>query len=281
MTQAPPFGAYAPTQRQNKLRAMAGKMPDTWFGKRRAMLLRRWAGVKSGQPFDVTLFDTQKVRLHPYDNNSEKRVYATPQFWDAAERDFLAEAIFKAGEQGFNFADVGANAGLYTMFALSAAKKASIPFKAFAMEPEPTVRARLEFNLKASGDADKVTVLPWAATAEKGEVTFSVDTDNRGENKIDTTGCAAGLTVPGHPIADAIANAGMSRVDAMKIDIEGFERPALEALFSGSEQALWPNILIMETYHDKGEDSALALCLSKGYSVALETKLNSVLVLEH
>ena len=73
----------------------------------------------------------------------------------------------------------------------------------------------------------------------------------------------------------------MDRVDAMKIDIEGFERPALESLLSGSDQGLWPSILIMETYHDKGENSALALCLSKGYSVALETKLNSVLTLKH
>ena len=39
-------------------------------------------------------------------------------------------------------------------------------------------------------------------------------------------------------------------------------------------------MIIMETFHDKSADSALALCLDKGYETILTTKLNSVLRLK-
>lgn len=272
-----PFGAYPPSPFQNWARARAGAMPDTWAGKRAAMLLRRIAGTKTGRPFDVAVFDAARARLHPYDNNSEKRVYATPQFWDAAERAVLAEAIGSEAKDAFLFADIGANAGLYTLFAICAARNAGRPLQVVALEPEPTVRARLTFNLKASNAEDAVTVLPWAATDVARQLTFAVDTKNRGENKIVSENAADALTVEGRPLADAFNAAGFSHVDAMKIDIEGAEAPALAALFDEKHKALWPRMIIMETFHDKGADSALRLCLHHGYEIALQTKLNSIL----
>ncbi len=278
MTSPEPFGAYAPTGLQNQLRSWAGGMPDNWIGKRLAMVLRRFAGAKAGRPFDITLFDTQKVRIHPYDNVSEKRVFATPQFWDAAEREALGNAIANTKDETFYFADIGANAGLYSLHAFSAAKKAGKTLRVLALEPAPTMLERLRFNLDASGDADHVVLLPWAATAEAGEVTFTEDTANRGENKIGVSG--DGFTVMARPLLDAIQEAGFPRVDAMKIDIEGFERPALEALFATAPRELWPRMLVMETMHDQGDDSALALCLAHDYQVTLETKLNGILILD-
>lgn len=274
------FGAYAPTRFQSWARERASNMPATWLGHRASMVMRRLAGANSGRPFDVDIFGTEKVRLHPYDNICEKRVYATPQFWDLAERRCLADAIVESGSRTFCFADIGANVGLYSFFVRSIARAHDKPFKVVAVEPAHEVRARFAFNVEASGAGDTIRILPWAVTAEYGDIDLTVNRSNRGESR---TGAVCHghekVVVPGRPLADVVAAAGFDHIDAMKIDIEGAERPVLEAFFDDCGPALWPRMIITETLHAQEDTSLLESCLARGYALGLQTKLNAVLVL--
>lgn len=274
-TDDPPFGALRPGALEERFRGLARGLPRNYAGRKLASLLLGPAGGRAKRAFDVEIFGSQKARLHPRDNICEKRVYLTPQHWDAEERARLGEHIAARAGADFILADIGANVGLYTLFARAEARRAGKRLRAICIEPDPEMRARLAFNIAASGARDEIDILPYAATAAEGPVRFSVNRQSRGMSRI-----AAGgdIEVEGRTLASLLS--GETRIDAMKIDIEGHERAALETFFSDAPRRLWPGLMIMETSHDAADKPATALVLDKGYEIVLENGLNTVFVLE-
>jgi FkbM family methyltransferase len=262
------YGALAPSPFQEAVRRQAALLPVNAFGRRAASLFLRAAGGKSGRAFDVTVFGSERARLHPYDNISEKRVFITPQFWEAEERWDLARFV-GAGSGPFCFLDVGANAGLYTLFARSLARVAERPFRAICVEPSPAMAARLAFNLAASGVSAEAQVFGCAAGASEGVTNFRTDTRNRGESRAAASG---EQQVRVRPLSAIIDEAGAPRIDAMKIDIEGGETAALQGLFAGPGERYRPSYIIMELSHA----DASALLLREGYREILRTARNGV-----
>lgn len=268
----PAFGALAPNGFQQLCLDTGRRLPPSPIGRRMASLLLRLAGGKSGRAFDMFVFDSQKARLRPFDNISEKRVFITPQFWEADERRALADFI--RGDDGvFTFVDVGANAGLYTLFARSIATSAGRRFRAACIEPAEEMVTRLRFNLDASGALKDAMVFPVATGAHAGEAAFAINRANRGESRLLDTGS---IRVPVRPLAQIADEAGLSRIDALKIDIEGGEYETLFAYFAASGAHFWPTLIIAEISHERAEQSLDALLMEKGYRLQVKTARNAV-----
>ncbi len=267
-----PFGAFPPSPFQDAVRRGAARLRYSAIGKRAASLLLRAAGGKSGRAFDVTVFGSERARLHPYDNISEKRVFITPQFWEAAERAALANFI-ASGSGDFWFLDVGANAGLYTLFARSCARAAARDFHAICVEPAPEMLARLRFNLEASGVNGVAQVFACAAGDREGVTSFRTDEDNRGESRVD---CFGERQVSVRPLAAIIDEAGAPRIDAMKIDIEGAEEEALKGLFAATGERHRPSLIVAELSHE-ADGAVMDRLKAEGYHQTLRTKRNGVL----
>lgn len=265
-----PFGAFGLTPAQAFFRRAASRLGDARASRLAASLLLRAAGGKSGKAFDVPVFDTECARLHPYDNISEKRVFITPQFWEAEERAALA-GVIESGTGAFSFLDVGANAGLYTLFARSAARAAGRPFQALCVEPSPEMLARLRFNLEATGAGAEIAVFDCAAGAREETTAFSTNAVNRGESRVASHG---ERQVRSRPLASIIDEAGAPKIDAMKIDIEGREEAALKGLFAAAGERYRPAFIIMEQSHSSG--GAAAVLAAEGYREVLRTKRNGV-----
>ena len=266
----PPFGALAPSPWEEAVRRLARGLPRGYIGRKLASVLLRLAGAARDRAFDVEVFGGEKARLHPRDNICEKRVFLTPQFWDAEERAHLAAAIENAPREGFVFVDAGANAGLYTLFARSIARRADKRLDAICIEPAPEMQRRLRFNMTASGAEAEMRIYPYALTREDGPVAFSTNTDNRGMSRVDPAG---GASVDGRALLSVCEEAGLGRIDALKIDIEGHEFPVLSAFFERAPARLRPAIIIIETSHDK---KAAALISARGYETVFESSLNTV-----
>jgi FkbM family methyltransferase len=265
-----PFGAFGLTPAESFFRRAAARLGDGRAGRIAASLLLRAAGGKSGRAFDVPVFDTECARLHPYDNISEKRVFITPQFWEAEERAALSNFI-ESGTGPFSFLDVGANAGLYTLFARAAAGAAGRPFRAICVEPSPEMLVRVAFNIDASGAGDEVTVFDCAAGEREETLSFSTNAVNRGESRVAAHG---ERQVRVRTLAEIIDEAGAPAIDAMKIDIEGSEEAALKGLFAAAGTRFRPAFVIMELSHSSG--GAAALLAAEGYREILRTKRNGV-----
>jgi FkbM family methyltransferase len=270
----PPFGALAPSPAQERIRALAARLPPNYIGRRAASLLLGPGGGRARRAYDVSVFRTQRARLHPFDNICEKRVYLTPQLWDGAERAALADFVASFAGREFCFVDAGANVGLYTLFARSEAQRIGADFRALCIEADPEMRVRLAFNVAASSAGSDVAVAPFAISDREGALRFAVNRESRGESRLDAAGA---LEVETRPLLSIVADAGLRAIDAMKMDIEGAERAALAAFFANAPAGLRPRFLILEVSHEAAESSALAVCVEAGYAVRLKTRMNAVL----
>ncbi|MEO1253110.1 MAG: FkbM family methyltransferase [Pseudomonadota bacterium] len=277
----PPFGAYALSGVRAALRAVGCSLPEGFGARRVASFLRKLTILGREDPFDVMLFQGQSVRLYPRDNLCEKRVFAAPQLWDSGERAALDRAIAAApADRPFVFIDAGANVGLYSLFARSAAARHGRAFKGLAIEPDPETARRLRFNLDASG-ANEITVAETALAAEEGTARLATHGDNRGETAI-AAGSGGedgeGAAVRAAPLAKVMEDARIDKADALKIDIEGVEFEVLNAYFKAIAPGDRPATIIMETpRRGDGNEAALKLCRENGYEIAERTRMNSVL----
>ena len=220
--------------------------------------------------FDVEPFPGQAARLYPSENLSEKRVFGGTQFWDWVERAALGRAVRAANEPVY-FVDAGANAGLYSLAVRSEAR-GQAGKSILAIEPDPENLRRLAFNVRASGAQDCVTVAEVALGGEEGFATISSGHANRGELKLAEQGTRVAL----RPLLAVLQWAGFSRVDALKIDIEGMELPVLRHFLENAPTALLPGMVIIEA--QRGEQTeALSLLQAAGYQIEERTRMNVVL----
>lgn len=265
----PPFGTYAISPWLERLRSFAENAPRRWI----ASGIRRMIQRTQPEPYDVTVFGSQSARLHPSDNRAEKRVLSGTQYWDLTERLALKHAMAKT-EGIFHFIDAGANVGLYTLSVRADAQKLGKSVKIVCVEPDPVNAARLCCNLAASG-ADDVEHAAVALSDAEGEVSFvSGDLGNRGEARIGD----GDLTLPCRTLLSVAQQAGLPRIDAMKMDIEGHEIPVLTAFFADATSQMLPRLVIMETGRDVGGPLP-ELMQRQGYRIQTQTGINTIFVL--
>ena len=174
------------------------------------------------------------------------------------------------------FVDVGANVGTY---ALALARHVGRGGKVIAIEPHPITHARLAFNTMASRYS-QVRLVAAAAAATDGELMIETDGDNLGASHI-ISGEASGkaIKVPALRLQHILDEAGASQVDALKIDIEGFEDRALIPFFKEAPQSLWPRAVVIE-HLSKNEwlQDCIADMLAHGYAETGKTRSNTLLV---
>ena len=260
-----PFGGCAPNAFQRAVIGFTRRRKETWLGKRLCFAARRLVLTSLARPLDVESYGLP-FRLHPTDNLCEKRILFTPQFFDKAERAFLAENL---GPDSV-FVDIGANVGIYSLLA------AKTGARALAIEPQPVVFARLAFNIAAAGLGDRVAAVEGAVADRDGELEIVIDTRNLGHSGADTTG-ETRITVPCRPLLALMDAHGIARADVMKIDVEGAEDVILAAFFETAPAGRHPGAIILENAPERWAVDCLALCRDNGYTVAETTHMNVIL----
>lgn len=239
--EAPPFGRYAPSRLSALVLKATRLCPPGWAGKRLAFFLRSVAvRFFRGEPLDVEALGA-RMRLSPYNNVAEKRLLFTPQYFDPAERRLLAAML----RDDFVFLDIGASVGGYALFM---AAHAGPTARILAVEPLPEIFERLVYNIRLNAFAN-IKAICCALADRDGEVTLFVNANNRGETSVrvvSADSCSAQMRVPARSLLSVIRDEGYSRVDAIKLDIEGAEDLVLEPFFRDAPRHLWPGLIIME-----------------------------------
>ncbi len=239
--EAAPFGQFAPTGFCAFALRLTRRCSVGWFGKRTAFFLRGVA-MRSlrGRQVDVVSLGA-RMRLNPHHNVAEKRLLFTPQYFDAPERALLAERL----KGDFVFLDVGASVGGY---ALSIAALAGPRAHILAVEPLPEVFERLVYNIQQSEFAN-VKAVSCALADIDGEIALFVNTSNQGETSVRIVSAEAHveqMRVRAKKLLTLVREEGYSKIDAIKLDIEGAEDLALDPFLSEAPRALWPRIIVME-----------------------------------
>jgi FkbM family methyltransferase len=264
-----PFGRLAPNAAQAALIALAQRT-GLKRGAFRPMLSRLLNLFRSG-PLDVK-YQGAAFRFYHQGSATERGALLNPDY-NIEELRFLRAHVADRGV----FVDVGANVGTY---ALALARDVGEAGKVIAIEPHPVTHARLAFNHAASGYT-QVRLVQAACGAEDGELLIETDGDNLGASHI-VPGDASGkaIRVPSRRLSRILEEASVARVDALKIDVEGYEDRALIPFFRQAAQALWPRAVVIEHLSkDEWQDDCIADMLARGYVISGKTRSNTMLIL--
>jgi FkbM family methyltransferase len=223
---------------------------------------RRMLGdyMKDAQPYFDIEVDGIKMRCASRDNPTEWGLVFMGARQDHKGRD----AIIHPLRPGDKFVDVGANCGAFTLFA---ARQVGPSGRVVAVEPMPEMLHRLRFNIGLNG-LSNVDVVPTAVGSEPGTATLFVDESRRGLSSMTKLEGAAPIEVPIVTLQSVLEKHGIERVDALKIDIEGYEDRALLPLIENAPRTLWPRRIFMELdWSSRWERDCIGLLLASGYEV--------------
>ena len=263
-----PFGALAPNAAQAVVIALA-RRTRLKRGAFRPMLSRLVNLLRAG-PVDVE-YQGASFRFHHQASATERGALFNPDY-NLEELEFLRKHTPPRGV----FVDIGANVGTYAMVL---ARHVGANGSVIAIEPHPITFARLSFNNAASAFT-QVRLVAAAAGPADGELMIETDGDNLGASHIvmDTAARDA-IRVPSWRLERILGDAGVAKVDALKIDVEGFEDRVLTGFFKEARQALWPRAIVIEHLsRDEWQEDCIADMHARGYAEAGKTRSNTLLL---
>ena len=272
----PPFGALAPNAAQAAVIALAHRS-RLRRGAFRPMLSRVVNLLRAG-PVDAS-YHGASFRFYHQTSATERGALFNPDY-DREELEFLRAHIPAGGV----FVDVGANVGIY---ALVLAQHVGQGGKVIAVEPHPINHARLAFNLAAAA-APQVTLVAAAAGPSDGELLIETNSDNfgachivSGEPSHDAGGNTTGnaFRVPSLRLQRILDDARLDHVDALKIDVEGYEDRVLTGFFRQAPPSLWPRAVVVEHLSRREwQDDCIADMRARGYAETGKTRSNTLLL---
>lgn len=269
------FGERGLSRRWQRLLQSAQSAPHNWFGQQWAQIVRKLMLRCLDMPIDVAVGPV-RLRAFLHDNNSEKKFVFMPWRFDACERQLLAEALPSDGV----FVDIGANVGLYSIAAAHCLREQG---RVIAFEPNPPARARLTFNLDASlvdqVGKPRIEILATGVSDQPGHFRLYLDANNLGSSSLLADGSTQQFVeIECHPLVAQLQALQVTRIDALKIDIEGAEDRALVPFFRDAEPRLWPKLIIIENSQHKWQTDLYALFALLGYQIQFQNRMNSVFV---
>jgi len=235
--------------------------------------LRKVAAAVAPGPFDIEA-EGLNLRVYPADNHSDRVAFVRGRLPDRDERDAIEPFL----EEGGTFVDVGANVGVYSLWA---ARRLGPAGTVVAVEPHPVTADKLAFNAAANalsnvsivraaaGETDDEAELHESGGGNVGQSSLLRDVAFRPDDAI---------RVPMRPLDRILADEDVESVDVMKIDVEGYEDRALMPFLREAPDSLLPRAVVLETdVSDRWETDCLAALAARGYAPHAETVANAVL----
>ena len=261
-----PFGTYRPRGRNGLIVTLVR------LGFGRGGIKRLWSSLWNRQgadaPVDVT-YQGLKLRLHPWTNSIESKILLSSKL---REEDEL-KAIEPYVKGGGSFVDIGANAGYYSMMAakMGARRVASV-------EPNGDLVEKFRANIAINdfdeiievfpvimGDTEEVKRLYIASDLGNSSLIPSDDTENH-------------IDVQQRRLDSVLAESGIDRISALKIDVEGYEDRVLMPFFETASPDQYPSMMVLEvSSREDWEADVLDWMLNNGYELISQTRGNAML----
>ena len=218
------------------------------------------------------VMDVQRFGLHwrlqRFGNVSESRLLRRPDSFEADEVAFILDMAVG----NFVFIDVGANCGYWS---LRIAKKLAGNGSVIAIEPQPVMVERLQYN--ASINAIRLShVFDCVVGSQSGTAMLKLDEHNLGRSRVSDTGS---LQVEMRTLLDIVRCAGLCHIDAIKVDVEGYEDRVLEPFLRGAVDTLLPRVIVAEcSWYGSWEDDWPARARERGYREVRRTRNHNVIL---
>lgn len=216
------------------------------------------------RPIDMGFRDVM-FRLEGGRNLIEYGILLNPAY-NAEDIDFLLDGL----PQGGVAVDIGCNIGLYS---LSLARAAGPNGRCVSIDANPLMTERLKRNASLSG-LGNVTALASAVSDRDGSGQLTVRKNDDAIVAVEETGDGP---IPVRRLSSLLEEAGITRVDVLKIDIEGHEDKALPPFLDLADRAMLPRRIVIE---HPGPDVDYPECTAAfarhGYRLTGRTRNNSL-----
>lgn len=252
------FGRYAPNLIGKAGLAIGRALPPNQTGLKLAGAARPIALAGAGKGLSDVRALGLKLRVDPRGSLAEQRLFLTPQCFDRNE---LA-AVARLMGPGKVFIEAEAGVGAY---ALRAARSGGPNARVIAVDPDPFMRKRLLFNARNNA-LEQIETAGAALSDREGEKLLRM---------VDGQTPARVLT-----LAALCAELRLERLDGLRLDTGGREARILSAFLADAPRSLWPSLIVIARHDDKTErDEAVALAFARGYAIDIQTRRNTVLML--
>lgn len=201
-----------------------------------------------------------RMRLDPMEY-VEGDLLFVPQIYDRGELARLREML----RPGSVFLDVGANVGFYSLFASRLVGDSGL---VLAIEADPEVAQRLRENVDING-CRNVRVVPCGVSDREERLSLGVNLrGNRGSSSF-LHSWQRSIEVPCLPLLAVLREHAVTRVDAAKLDVEGFGVRVLRPFLAECTADQLPRLVVVEK-----EDGLQDLLSRAGYTPIYESAMN-------
>ena len=138
---------------------------------------------------------------------------------------------------------------------------------------------RLFFNLAANPGLPIEPVV-MGLSDKNGSMTLMTPDNNFGESRLLKPGEKADgeiSDVPVRTLLSLLDEKQVTRIDGLKIDIEGYEEAVLIPFLHEAPTNLLPKLIIIENNFEQWDTDLLALTQKRGYSIKTYTRMNVIL----
>ena len=223
----------------------------------------------SGRPLDIAFRDVV-FRLEGGRNLIEYGIMLNPDY-NSEDIDFLLGAVSDGGV----FVDIGCNIGLYS---LPLARAAGSSGRCISIDANPLMTERLARNAALSG-LDNITTIASAVSDSDGSGHLAVRKNDDAIVQVEETGEGP---IPVRLLAALLREAGITRIDGLKIDIEGHEDKALVPFLDSAERIMLPRRIVIEHPEPDADYPGCSAAFARhGYDLVGRTRNNSLYRLSH
>jgi FkbM family methyltransferase len=208
-----------------------------------------------------------KIRCHISDNNTEYRIARKGTLHNAVDIGMITSRLMP----GDVFIDIGANCGLYTLHAARLVGPSGI---VVAIEASTVMSERLAFNV-AANNFNNVKIVTAAVGESDGDSNLYVVESQRGGSSLVPRPGLKPVKVRMMTLNTIVHELGLTRIDAIKIDIEGYEDRAIHPFLLSASKNMLPSLMLVEVHEpDETENPCIRHLLEAGYRVVSRTRDN-------
>lgn len=259
----PAFGEHRASLLQRIVLGLI-RVPPLYRGSLRPLWVKLLNALRPG-PVDIESA-YGRFRVYPTTNLVDSALLLHPRY-NQEEIDFLKGGTGPGG----TFVDIGANIGLYSVALGNFLQPSG---RVVSIEPNPVCIARLRYNLSLNA-LDPSRVFDVGVGDFDGKAKLVVLRNDLAIAHIVRDDAGGDFSV--RPLLGILDDAGLHKIDALKIDVEGFERAALEPFFRAAPRSRWPKRICMEHLHDN--DVMAGILRDCGYRLVRNTRNNALLEL--
>ena len=207
-------------------------------------------------------------RLYRRGNVADARLLLRPDSFEPVEVGCILDLV----RPGFTFLDVGANCGFYSLRIAQAARGTA---RVIGIEPHPAMRRRLAFN--ASINPDFPVRILGCAVGDRAQPGRLVEgTRNLGQTRVSDQGS---IEIEIRTLSGIAATETLEHIDAIKVDVEGFEDRVLDPFLQEAPDALLPRLIVAEhSWSGSWETDWLTRASTRGYREHARTRWGNVIL---